>query len=117
AVPVMLRPGGAVILCMASIASLVGVPERLAYSMSKGAVLTMTRSIAVDYVKQNIRCNCICPARVHTPFVDQFVARHYPGREQEVLRQLSEYQPMGRMGTADEVAALALYLCSDEAAS
>jgi NAD(P)-dependent dehydrogenase (short-subunit alcohol dehydrogenase family) len=76
----------------------------------------MTLSIAVDYVTQNIRCNCICPARIHTPFVDQFVARNYAGREQEVLRQLSAYQPIGRMGKAEEVAYLALYLCSDEAA-
>jgi NAD(P)-dependent dehydrogenase (short-subunit alcohol dehydrogenase family) len=111
----MLRDGAGVILNMASIVSLVGVPERFAYSMSKGAVHTMTKSVAVDYVKQNIRCNCICPARVHTPFVDQFVAKHYPGREQAVMRELSEYQPVGRMATADEVAWLALYLCSDEA--
>jgi 2-keto-3-deoxy-L-fuconate dehydrogenase len=116
AVPLMLGQGGGVILNMASIASLVGVPERFAYSMTKGAVLTMTMSIAIDYVKRNIRCNCICPARIHTPFVDAFVARHYAGREQEVLRQLAEYQPIGRMGTAEEVACLALYLCSDEAA-
>jgi NAD(P)-dependent dehydrogenase (short-subunit alcohol dehydrogenase family) len=116
AVPIMLRQGGGVILNMASITSLVGVPERFAYSMTKGAVLTMTMSIAIDYVKQQIRCNCICPARIHTPFVDQYVARHYPGREQEVLQQLSAYQPIGRMGTSDEVACLALYLCSDEAA-
>jgi len=75
----------------------------------------MTMSIAIDYVKQNIRCNCICPARIHTPFVDQFVARHYGGREREVLDELSAYQPIGRMGTAEEVACLALYLCSDEA--
>ena len=115
AVPIMLRQGGGVILNMASIASLIGIPERFAYSMTKGAVLTMTKSIAIDYVKQNIRCNCICPARVHTPFVDQFVAKNYPGREEEMLRQLSDYQPVGRMGTAEEVAALALYLCSDEA--
>jgi 2-keto-3-deoxy-L-fuconate dehydrogenase len=115
AVPIMLRQRGGVILNMASIVALVGVPERFAYSMSKGAVLTMTKSIAVDYVKQNIRCNCICPARIHTPFVDQFVAKNYPGREDAVLRQLSEYQPVGRMGTAEEVANLALYLCSDEA--
>jgi NAD(P)-dependent dehydrogenase (short-subunit alcohol dehydrogenase family) len=115
AVPIMLRQGGGVILNMASIASLVGVPERFAYSMSKGAVLTMTMSIAIDYVKQNIRCNCICPARIHTPFVDQYVARHYAGREQEVLQQLSAYQQIGRMGTSEEVAFLALYLCSDEA--
>lgn len=115
AVPIMLRQGGGVILNMASIASLVGVPERFAYSMTKGAVLTMTMSIAVDYVKRHIRCNCICPARIHTPFVDQYVARHYAGHEQEVLQQLAAYQPIGRMGTSDEVAYLALYLCSDEA--
>jgi 2-keto-3-deoxy-L-fuconate dehydrogenase len=115
ALPLMLRQGSGVILNLASITALVGVADRFAYSMSKGAVHTMTKSIAVDYVKRNIRCNCICPARVHTPFVDQFVARHYPGREKDVLQQLSEYQPMGRMGTAEEVAQLALYLCSDEA--
>jgi NAD(P)-dependent dehydrogenase (short-subunit alcohol dehydrogenase family) len=115
ALPIMLRQGGGVILNLASIASLIGVPDRFAYSMSKGAVLTMTKSIAVDYVKRNIRCNCICPARVHTPFVDQYVAKHHPGREREVLQELSEYQPVGRMGTAEEVATLALYLCSDEA--
>jgi 2-keto-3-deoxy-L-fuconate dehydrogenase len=116
ALPLMLGRGGGVILNMASIASLVGVPDRFAYSMTKGAVLTMTMSIAIDYVKQNIRCNCICPARIHTPFVDAYVARHYAGREHEVLQQLAAYQPMGRMGTAREVAYLALYLCSDEAA-
>jgi len=116
AVPVMLRQGGGVILNMASVASLVGVPDRFAYGMTKGAVHTMTLSIAVDYVKQNIRCNCICPARIHTPFVDQYLARHYAGREQEVFQQLSAYQPVGRMGTPQEVAYLALYLCSDEAA-
>ena len=75
----------------------------------------MTRSIAVDYVKQGIRCNCVCPARVHTPFVDGYLRDTYPGREQEMFRQLSEYQPIGRMAEPDEVAALALYLCSDEA--
>jgi NAD(P)-dependent dehydrogenase (short-subunit alcohol dehydrogenase family) len=116
AVPIMLRQGGGVILNMASITSLVGVPERFAYAMTKGAVLTMTMSIAIDYVKRNIRCNCICPARIHTPFVDQFVAKNYAGRESEVLAQLSAYQPIGRMGTSEEVAHLALYLCSDEAA-
>jgi 2-keto-3-deoxy-L-fuconate dehydrogenase len=115
AVPVMQRQGGGVILNMASVASLIGVPERFAYSMTKGAVHTMTMSIAVDYVKHGIRCNCICPARIHTPFVDQYVAQNYPGREQETLRQLSAYQPVGRMGTPEEVAHLALYLCSDEA--
>jgi 2-keto-3-deoxy-L-fuconate dehydrogenase len=116
AVPIMVRQGGGVILNMASIAALIGIPERFAYSMSKGAVLAMTRSMAIDYMKKGIRCNCICPARVHTPFVDQFVAKHYAGREAEVMEQLSAYQPVGRMGTPDEVASLALYLCSDEAA-
>jgi NAD(P)-dependent dehydrogenase (short-subunit alcohol dehydrogenase family) len=115
ALPSMLRQGSGVILNMASITALVGVPERFAYSMSKGAVLAMTMSIAIDYMKRNIRCNCICPARVHTPFVDGFVARNFPGREAEMLQKLSEYQPMGRMGTPEEVACLALYLCSDEA--
>jgi NAD(P)-dependent dehydrogenase (short-subunit alcohol dehydrogenase family) len=116
AVAAMVRQGGGVILNMASIASLIGLPERFAYAMTKGAVHTMTMSIAVDYVKQNIRCNCICPARIHTPFVDEYVARHYAGRERETLQQLSAYQPIGRMGTPEEVAHLALYLCSDEAA-
>jgi NAD(P)-dependent dehydrogenase (short-subunit alcohol dehydrogenase family) len=115
AVPRMVEAGGGVILNLASIASLIGLLDRFAYSMSKGAVLTMTRSIAVDYIKQGIRCNCVCPARVHTPFVDGYLRDTYPGREQEMFRQLSEYQPIGRMAEPEEVAALALYLCSDEA--
>jgi NAD(P)-dependent dehydrogenase (short-subunit alcohol dehydrogenase family) len=114
-VPIMLRQGGGVILNMASIASLIGLPDRFAYSMTKGAVLTMTRSIAADYVKRGIRCNCICPARVHTPFVDGYLAKNYPGREAEMMKVLSEYQPIGRMGQPEEIAQLALYLCSDEA--
>lgn len=114
-VPRMVAAGGGVILNLASIASLIGLTDRFAYSMSKGAVLTMTRSIAVDYIKQGIRCNCVCPARVHTPFVDGYLRNTYPGREQEMFQQLSEYQPIGRMAEPEEVAALALYLCSDEA--
>src|SRR5205809_3945158 len=113
-IPVMHGQGGGVIVNMASIASLIGLVDRFAYSMSKGAVLTMTRSIAIDYVKRGIRCNCICPARVHTPFVDGYLAKHYPGREAEMMRTLSEYQPIGRMGLPDDIANLALYLCSDE---
>jgi NAD(P)-dependent dehydrogenase (short-subunit alcohol dehydrogenase family) len=116
AVAIMLRQGHGVILNMASIASLIGVADRFAYSMTKGAVLTMTMSVAIDYVKRGIRCNCICPARVHTPFVDGYLRAHYPGHEDEMRRTLESYQPMGRMGTPEEVAALALYLCSDEAA-
>ena len=107
--------GGGVILNLASVASVVGIADRFAYSMSKGAVLTMTYSIAKDYLADGIRCNCIAPARVHTPFVDNFIARTYPGREEEMFARLSATQPIGRMGTPEEVAHLALYLCSDEA--
>ncbi len=114
-VPIMLRQGGGVILNMCSVAALVGIVDRFAYSMTKGAVLTMTRSIAADYVTRGIRCNCICPGRVHTPFVDGYLAKNYPGREQEMMQTLSAYQPIGRMGRPDEIAQLALYLCSDEA--
>ena len=114
-VPVMLRQGGGVVLNMCSVAALVGIVDRFAYSMTKGAVLTMTRSIAADYVKRGIRCNCVCPGRVHTPFVDGYLARNYPGREQEMMQVLSAYQPIGRMGRPEEIAQLALYLCSDEA--
>lgn len=108
--------GGGAILNLASIASLVGIADRFAYSMSKGAVLTMTYSVAADYIKDNIRCNCICPARVHTPFVDGFIKKNYPGQEAEVFEKLSQHQPIGRMAKPDEIAAFALYLCSDEAA-
>jgi NAD(P)-dependent dehydrogenase (short-subunit alcohol dehydrogenase family) len=101
---------------MASVASSVGVPDRFAYSMSKGAVLTMTYSVAADYVNAGIRCNAISPARVHTPFVDGYLAKHYPGREQEMFETLSRTQPIGRMGQPMEVAELALFLASDAAA-
>jgi len=114
AIPHMKEKGGS-ILNMASIASTVGIPDRFAYSMTKGAVVGMTLSIAKDYLKYNIRCNCISPARVHTPFVDGFLAKNYPGREEEMFKKLSATQPIGRMGRPDEIAYLALYLCSDEA--
>jgi 2-keto-3-deoxy-L-fuconate dehydrogenase len=111
----MKAQGGGVILNVASIASSVGIPDRLAYSMSKGAVLTMTLSVAKDYLGANIRCNCVSPARVHTPFVDGFIAKNYPGREAEMFEKLSKTQPIGRMAKPVEVGNLALFLCSDEA--
>jgi len=113
-VPHMKKAGG-VILNMASVASSVGIADRFAYSMSKGAVLSMTLSVAKDYVKQKIRCNCISPGRIQTPFVDGFIAKNYPGKEKEMFDSLSATQPIGRMGQPEEIANLALFLCSDEA--
>lgn len=115
AVEHMKAHGGGAILNMASIAGMAGLPERFAYSTSKGAVLAMTYSIARDYLGDGIRCNSISPARVHTPFVDGFVAKNYPGREAEMMEKLGRAQPIGRMGEPDEVASLAVWLCSDEA--
>ena len=113
-IPFMKDKGGA-ILNMASAASSVGIPDRFAYSMTKGAVVAMTLSIAKDYIHHKIRCNCISPGRVHTPFVDGFIAKNYPGKEKEMFEKLSKTQPIGRMGEPEEIAYLVLYLCSDEA--
>ncbi len=114
-IPMMKNNGGGVILNMSSIAANVGIPDRFAYSMSKGAVYGMTISVAKDYLKDNIRCNCISPARVHTPFVDGFLSKNYPGKEAEMFEKLSATQPIGRMAQPSEIANLVLYLCSDEA--
>jgi NAD(P)-dependent dehydrogenase (short-subunit alcohol dehydrogenase family) len=111
----MKNTGKAAILNMASIAGSIGIKDRFAYSMTKGAVLAMTYSIAKDFLEYNIRCNSISPARVHTPFVDGFISKNYPGQEKEMFEKLSKTQPIGRMGTPEEIAALALYLSSDEA--
>ncbi|MBN8862448.1 MAG: SDR family oxidoreductase [Sphingobacteriales bacterium] len=114
ALPAMIKSGGSIIN-LASVAGNVGLPDRFAYSMSKGAVIGMTLSVAKDYLAANIRCNCISPGRVHTPFVDNFLAKNYPGKEQEMFEKLAKTQPIGRMGKPEEIAALALYLASDEA--
>ncbi len=116
AIDLLKAHGGGVILNMASIAGSAALADRFAYSMSKGAVIAMTYSVAQDYLAHNIRCNCISPARVHTPFVDDYLHKNYPGKEEEMFRKLSAAQPIGRMGQPEEVAALALFLCSDEAA-
>lgn len=115
-IPLMKAKGGGVIINMASVAAIVGLNDRFAYSMSKGAVAAMTLSVAKDYLHDNIRCNSISPARVHTPFVDGFIAKNYAGREEEMFTRLSKSQPIGRMGKPEEIAALALFLCSTEAA-
>jgi NAD(P)-dependent dehydrogenase (short-subunit alcohol dehydrogenase family) len=115
AIPQLRSRGGGVIVNMASVASWVGVADRFAYSTAKGAVMAMTLSVAKDYIKDGIRCNSISPGRVHTPFVDGFLARNYPGRESEMFDKLAQTQPIGRMARPEEVAALALYLCSEQA--
>jgi 2-keto-3-deoxy-L-fuconate dehydrogenase len=114
-VPLMRKLNGGIILNMASIAAWTGLPDRFVYSAAKGAVAAMTLSVAKDYINENIRCNSISPARVHTPFVDGFLQKNYPGKEKEMFEKLSKTQPIGRMAKPEEVAALALYLCSDEA--
>lgn len=113
--PQIRKSGGGVIINMASIAALVGIPDRFAYSTAKGAVKAMTMSVAKDYINENIRCNSISPARVHTPFVDGFLQKNYPDNIEEMFEKLSKTQPIGRMAQPEEVASLALYLCSDEA--
>ncbi len=115
-IPHLKANGGGVILNMSSIAATVGIPDRFSYSAAKGAVYSMTLSVARDYLADNIRCNSVSPARVHTPFVDGFIAKNYEGREEEIFEKLSKSQPIGRMAKPQEIGALALYLCSDEAA-
>lgn len=115
ALPKLKANGGGSIINMCSVAATMGLPDRFAYSMTKGAVLSMTLSIARDFVQDNIRCNCISPGRVHTPFVDGFLAKNYPGQEKEMFEKLAATQPIGRMGKPEEIAAMVYYLASDEA--
>ncbi len=114
AIPVMIEQGGGVIVNTASVAGLVGLPERAAYCASKGAVISLTKQVAIEYIRQGIRCNCICPGTIDTPWVGRLLAE---AKDPAVLRhQLIDRQPMGRLGTAEEVAQAALYLASDDAA-
>jgi NAD(P)-dependent dehydrogenase (short-subunit alcohol dehydrogenase family) len=114
-IPLMQTNGSGSIVNLASIASKVGIPDRFAYSMTKGAVFSMTLSVARDFVDKGIRCNCVCPARVHTPFVDGFIAKNYPGQEAEMFAKLSAGQPIGRMGQPEEIATLIAFLVSRDA--
>jgi len=114
-VEAMKRRGGAIVN-VSSVAAHVGVADRFAYSASKGAVHAMTLSVAKDCLRHGIRCNSISPGRVHTPFVDGFLAQNYPGREKEMFEALAQTQPIGRMGKPEEMGDLVLFLCSDEAA-
>ena len=114
-IPIMQKSGGGAIVNISSIVAKVGVSDRFAYGMSKGAVHAMTLSVAKDFIKDNIRCNSISPGRVHTPFVDGFLKKNYPGKEAEMFDKLSKTQPIGRMGKPVEIAHQVLYLCSDEA--
>ena len=114
-VRLMLKSGGGAIVNIASTAATMAINDRLAYSTSKGGVLAMTYSVAKDHLHDNIRCNAILPGRIHTPFVDGFIAKNYPDNQAEIFKKLSEYQPIGRMGQPAEIGAMALFLCSDEA--
>jgi NAD(P)-dependent dehydrogenase (short-subunit alcohol dehydrogenase family) len=115
AIPRMKSNGGGVVFNMASIVSKIGISDRFAYSASKGAVFAMTLSVAKDYLKDGIRSNCLCPGRVHTAFVDSYLDKNYPDNKEEMFEKLSAFQPIGRMGKPEEIGALAVFLCSDEA--
>ncbi len=114
AIPVMIGQGGGVIVNTASVAGLVGLPERAAYCATKGAVISLTKQVAIEFALQKIRCNCICPGTIDTPWVARLLAAAKDPAA--ARRQLVERQPMGRLGTAEEVAEAALYLASDAAA-
>jgi NAD(P)-dependent dehydrogenase (short-subunit alcohol dehydrogenase family) len=113
-IPFFHQRGGGVILNTASATALRAVPDRACYTASKGAVIALTRSMALDHVRDNIRVNCICPGTVDTPSLGERLAK-FPDPAEARARFIAR-QPMGRFGTAEEIAAAALYLDSDDAA-
>lgn len=104
-----------VIVNIGSVSGMVGIKQRFAYCTSKGAVLAMTRQLAVDYAK-TLRVNAVCPGTVQTPFVEGYIERFHKHNKEEIRAELRDRQPVGRLGTPQEVASLVRYLASDEAA-
>ena len=114
ALPLLLAAHGSIVN-LGSVAGLVGVKRRFGYCATKGAVIAMTRQLAVDY-PQELRANCICPGTVDTPFVEGYLEKYHSHEKDKVRAELSQRQPVGRLGKPDEIAHLALYLSSDQAA-
>jgi NAD(P)-dependent dehydrogenase (short-subunit alcohol dehydrogenase family) len=114
AIPHMVAQGSGVIINTASVAGMVGIVKRASYSASKGAVIALTKQVAIEYVDKGVRVNCLCPGTVDSPWVERLLAQS--GDPAEMRRSLEARQPMGRLGTPEEVAAAALYLASDDAA-
>jgi 2-keto-3-deoxy-L-fuconate dehydrogenase len=113
--PAMIAKGGGSVVNMSSVASSVkGVVNRFVYGTTKAAVIGMTKSVAADFIKHNIRCNAICPGTVQTPSLDERI--NSAADPVEARKAFVARQPLGRLGTAEEIAALALYLASDESA-
>jgi 2-keto-3-deoxy-L-fuconate dehydrogenase len=111
--PLLLQAHGRIVN-IGSVAGLVGIKQRFAYCTSKGAVLAMTRQLAVDYPKE-LRVNAIAPGTVQTPFVEGYLEKYHAHEKDKVREQLVARQPIGRLGTPEDVASLVRYLCSDEA--
>jgi 2-keto-3-deoxy-L-fuconate dehydrogenase len=114
AVP-LIRASHGSIINLASVAGLVGLKRRFAYCATKGAVISLTRQLAIDYALE-MRVNCICPGTIDTPFIDNLIEKHFAGEQEKVREEMRRRQPVGRLGTAEEIAGLALYLAAEESA-
>jgi 2-keto-3-deoxy-L-fuconate dehydrogenase len=114
ALPLLIASAGSIVN-IGSVAGMVGIKRRFAYCATKGAVLAMTRQVAVDYPTQ-IRVNCIAPGTVDSPFVEGYLEKYHSHEKEKIRAELHQRQPIGRMGRPEEIASLALYLCSPEAA-